>query len=442
MALQQWKNWAGNLSVSCNVVRPRSLDELCEVVRRVAASGGRLRAAGGSYSWAPLVLNKDTIVRMDQFDRLLRIDEQTGTVEVECGMRIGALTRTAAAHGMMVVSPTLFPEPTIGGAVAVGAHGTDFANGGIVDRILEMKIVDAEGTVRVVSLEDADIWAAKVALGTLGVIYSVTLQLSPQYHVATDLRVLPVKRVLAEFADLQASCEFLEMFWFPFQQNMWVYLMNLTGAPCDPNGLWTRFKRAVDTRIQSVASQRVIPWLARHAPQLTPVLNSLASRLAFREGFSVQTATNAFHFQHTYAKCWEMEYAVPAAAAERIWRDGIELVEHYAASALHPVNFALHGRFTGASSAWMAPNYGRPTCYIDVTTALGTPHWRDFFGELERKWVTIPGARPHWGKLFYQRDQLATRYEEIDRFLQVRERWDPQRVFLNPFLENEIFHLP
>jgi L-gulono-1,4-lactone dehydrogenase len=340
-----------------------------------------------------------------------------------------------------VVSPTLFPEPTIGGAVAVGAHGTDFANGGIQDHVVEMKIVDATGTARTVKLSDPDIDAAKVALGTLGVMYSVTLRLVPQYHVATEIRMLPVKRVLAEFADLQASCDFLEMFWFPFQPNMWVYMMNRTEAPCDPDTLWTRFKRGLDTRIQTIASQHTIPWLAQHAPQLTPVLNSLASRLAFREGFSVQNATSAFHFQRAYASCWEMEYAVPADATERIWREGIELVEHYASSFLYPVNFALHGRFTGASSAWMAPNYGRPTCYIDVTTAARTPHWRDFFGELERKWVEIEGARPHWGKLFYQRDELAQRYPETDRFLQVRERWDPQRVFLNPFLENEIFHL-
>jgi hypothetical protein len=230
---------------------------------------------------------------------LIHIDEQKRTIEVECGMRIKKLTSTAAEHGMTVASPTLFPEPTIGGAIAVGAHGTDFAIGGIQDRILEMTFVDAKGEVRVVRSEDPDICAAKVALGTLGVMHSVKLQLFPQYHVATDIRVLPVKRVLAEFADLRASCDFLEMFWFPFQENMWVYLMKRTDALCDPKSLWTSVRRAVDTCMQNAASQRLIPWLARHAPQFTPVLNSLASRLAFREGLSVQTATDAFHFQRT-----------------------------------------------------------------------------------------------------------------------------------------------
>ena len=30
----------------------------------------------------------------------------------------------------------------------------------------------------------------------------------------------------------------------------------------------------------------------------------------------------------------------------------------------------------------------------------------------------------------------------MDRFLEVRERWDPDRIFLNEFLEERIFQLP
>src|SRR5262249_2486865 len=157
----------------------------------------------------------------------------------------------------------------------------------------------------------------------------------------------------AEFKDLQRSCAFLEIFWFPFQKYMWVYMMDRTTAPRDPSTWWTRLKQGVNTTIENVAAQRLIPWIARHAPQLTPVLNSLATRIAFHEGLSVQIASDAFHFQRAYAKCWEMEYAVHADDAADVWRQGVALVEHYAASTLYPVNLALHGRFTGPSTAWL-----------------------------------------------------------------------------------------
>ncbi|HLY38010.1 MAG TPA: D-arabinono-1,4-lactone oxidase, partial [Candidatus Binatia bacterium] len=386
--------------------------------------------------------NDDTIVRMDRLDRVLHFDEQARTVEVQCGVTVEALTRAAAARGLTIATPTLYPKPTIGGAIAVGAHGTDFRNGGMEDRVVEMKIVDADGGLRTVGPTHPDLAAAKVALGTLGVIYSVTLWLDPQFDVATQVRSLPVERVFEEFEDLQASCAFLEMFWFPFQDHMWIYMMDPTQAPRDPDTWLTRRERDLNTAIENLAARTLIPWISRHAPALTPVLNTVASRMGFHEQLSIQPASEAFHFQRAYAKCWEMEYTVPAEYASQVWREGVALVNHYAASGLYPVNLALHGRFTGRSTAWIAPNYGRPTCYIDVTTAMGTPHWQGFFRELEAMWFAIPGARPHWGKMFFQCDRVAARYDEMNRFLEVRERWDPERVFLNRFLEERVFQLP
>lgn len=441
MSRERWSNWAGNLHCSCDVVAPRSLEELCDEVKRASGSGKRLRAAGGSYSWAPLVPSEDTIVRMHRLDRMLHFDERAKTVEVECGMTVDALNRIAAQRGMTLTSPTLFPKPTLGGAISTGAHGTDFHNGGMEDPIVEMKIVDAAGRLRSVSRGDPDLAAAKVALGTLGIVYAITLQLVPQYNVATQIRLLPVRRVLDEFEDLQRSCGFLELFWFPFQKNMWLYMMDRTTTPADPNTWWRRLKTDFTTTVENSAS-KLVPWIASHAPRLTPALNSVASRLAFDEGLSIRPAADAFHFQHSYPKCWDLEYAVPASAAARAWGDAVALVEHYADAALYPVNLAVHGRFTAPSSAWIAPNYGRPTCYLEVTSAKGTPHWKSFFGEMERKWCAIEGARPHWGKLYWQRDRIAAQYEMMNPFLDVRQRWDPERVFMNRFLEEDIFQLP
>jgi L-gulonolactone oxidase len=45
-------------------------------------------------------------------------------------------------------------------------------------------------------------------------------------------------------------------------------------------------------------------------------------------------------------------------------------------------------------------------------------------------------GRPHWGKMHYQTARtLAPRYPQWDRFIGVRERLDPNRVFANAYLE-------
>ena len=252
--------------------------------------------------------------------------------------------------------------------------------------------------------------------------------------------MLPVERVLEEFDDLQDSYDFLEMFWFPFSMTMAVYMMDRTGAPPDAASWWRRLETRATALIQGYSAQKMIPWIARHAPQATPILNAAATKVGFRPGFNVQLASAAFHFQHAYAKCWEMEYAVPSESASEVWKHGMDLVNHYAKAGLYPINLTLHGRFTGPSKGWLAPNFEQDSCFIDLTTALGTPHWQSFFREMETLWCEIEGARPHWGKIFFQKERIARQYSMLRPFLEVRRRWDPKGIFMNGYLE-ELFGL-
>jgi len=51
-------------------------------------------------------------------------------------------------------------------------------------------------------------------------------------------------------------------------------------------------------------------------------------------------------------------------------------------------------------------------------------------------------GRPHWGKLYWDAKTLHAAYgDDMDRFLEIRERWDPDRLFLNDFLERDVFQL-
>jgi FAD/FMN-containing dehydrogenase len=157
---------------------------------------------------------------------------------------------------------------------------------------------------------------------------------------------------------------------------------------------------------------------------------------------SMLPASEAFHFQNVYVKNWDLDYAVPATESGRAWREVINLVNEYARADLYPVNLAVHCRFIGESQGWLAPNHGRETCHIEATTALATRHWRAFFDELEERWLSIDGARPHWGKVYNRPREIGARYPKMKDFLKVRQSWDPDRVFLNDFLETEIFQLP
>jgi len=440
MPRERWSNWVGDRNCVCDVIMPSTPEDLCrEVASRAGA--GRIRAAGNSYSWAPLIPNPGTIVRMERLDKLIELDKEKKTVEIEVGMSVEDLTAICARAGLALISPTLFPYPQIGGALATGSHGTGFGVSTLADSVIEMKIVKRDGSIETVDDTSADFAAAKVALGSLGIIYSVKLQLVEDYRIFTDKVLVPVEAVLDGFEDLLTTAQYLEMFWFPFQKQFWVYLMDETDSSPDAKTWFGDLRQRVSTWVQDTGGNVLTPWIARYLPRLTPFLNKMAIRMSDQVGPTISCASEAFHFQKAYPKNWDMSYSVPAEYTRRAWSEAIGLVEEFGNQGLYPVNLALHCRFTAASTTWLAADHGRETCFIEVATAKGTPHWHEFYRQMEDRWFAIPGSRPHWAKVYDTARQIKGRYERMDDFLAVREKWDPDRVFLNDFLENEIFQL-
>ncbi len=460
MSREVWKSWIGHQECSARLVRPRTLEALCDAVREATARGDRIRAAGNGYSWSPLVPVDGTVIEMRELRRITRFEPRPETgppwVEVECGATIGELDQFVRSQpgGFTLISPTMFPRPTVGGALATGSHGVGSGSGNFSDGILEMTLVRADGSVHTLSRGDADFPAAQVALGTLGIVHSIKLEIRPQYNVYVDQRPVPIRYVVGELDDLCASCECVEILWFPGTNKMQLYMMNPTRSHEDPPEVLARLVQDLELRIRQWGAG-FIAFVARHAPRFTPHANRFGARLIYKTSESVKTASDAFHFVKTYPKNWDLSYAVPADRADRAWRELVDLIEEYDRAELYPINLAAHCRFVGPSEAWLAPNYRQPACFIEVSTSSATPEWQQFFEEVECRWAAIDGARPHWAKLhgggpvfgrkpplFGPWLEVKELYPRMDDFLAVRERWDPKRVFLNPYLEERVFGLP
>ena len=408
MADSNWKNWAGTIDSNAPVTEPATLDELRALVRRNARDGRRMRASGSQMSWAPLVPVDGTIISTKKLNKLIALDREEKRVTVECGMTIETLTSRLSDAGLTLFSPTLHPLPTVGGIVATGAHGTNMSTGNFADQILEMTIVKHDGSVEVLNTRSRDFHAAQVALGTLGIVYSVKLQVEEEFPVYVDERWVPVQYVLEELDDLINSYEFIEIFWYPLQDHVWLYLMYRAKSKTDTISGFSRAVSRVRDEIEERTGEMFLPFVAKYVPGLTPALSTFADSLSREIQQSVLPASEAFHFQRAYVKNLDIDYAVPAADGARAWKDAIGLVKEYARAGLYPLNLAVHCRFTGGSHGWLAPDYHRRTCHIEATTALDTPGWKKFFDELENRWLAIDGARPHWAKMYSRTDASRT----------------------------------
>ena len=98
------------------------------------------------------------------------------------------------------------------------------------------------------------------------------------------------------------------------------------------------------------------------------------------------------------------------------------------------VSFPVEVRVVAPDDIPLSPAYGRDTGYIAVHVYHKFEH-EPYFREVEAIMNAHEG-RPHWGKLHFQAAAtLRPRYPLWDRFIAVRDRLDPDRVFGNAYLE-------
>lgn len=437
-----WHNWNDNLRCTADLYRPRGLHELRDAVRR-AARHGRIRPLGASCSWSPLVPTSGSLIDLSQLRGMYETSHDGApAVRVEAGATVRDLVRFTRARGLTLISPTIYQDISIGGAIAVAAHGTGLRTSTMSDEVVAMTLVDARGDLHHLSAADGELFdAARCSLGALGVVHDVTLRCWPEFHLHVEDRLIDIDEVLSGLSDILRTYEFLELYWFPFTDRMWCKMMSRTDQRERAASLANRLRLGFTYACTYASCNAVLPLLGRAAPELTPIFMQLAPRLSMIPGQAVAPASSAFHYQRAYPKCWDMSWAVPLDESERAWRRTIDLVERLARADKFPINMVVHARFIGPSAALLAPAHRQAICDIEVVTTRNTPDVDAFYEPWAAEMLAIDGARPHWGKYLLRARDIRARYPAMDAFLAHRAALDPRGVFLNDWLEDAVFQL-
>jgi FAD/FMN-containing dehydrogenase len=178
-----WTNWAGNQTAACTTVHPRGTDEIVAEVTRAAAAGQKLKAIGSSHSFTAIGRPEQIQLVLDRHADLIRLDTTTGLVTVQAGMPLHRLNRLLAEAGLGLTNLGDIDRQTVAGAMATGTHGTGAAYGALATQLHEVELVTADGRVLTCSAtENPEFFGpARVNLGALGVVSTVTLQTVPAF---------------------------------------------------------------------------------------------------------------------------------------------------------------------------------------------------------------------------------------------------------------------
>jgi L-gulonolactone oxidase len=426
--MPSWRNWADTARAEVTVATPSSVGELGELVSAAADRGQRIKPIGAGHSFTPIGVTDGVQVRLERLAGVVRADRQTGLVTVLAGTRLHTLTEALWQLGLSMTNLGDIDVQTIAGAISTGTHGTGLRYGGIATQVRALDLVLADGSTLTCSAEDnPDVFAAaRVGLGALGVIATVTLQCEPAFALAAAEGPATLDEVLAALDENVLGNDHFEFYWFPHTRRVLTKRNNrvLPGTELRPVG---RFRHWLDDEFLANRVFDGVNRLTTRRPALIPRLNGIAARMLSARDY-IDRSHRVFASMRT-VRFREMEYAVPRAAVPQV----LAGIERYLATSGEQVGFPVEVRFAAADDIWLSTAYERETGYIAVHQYHQREH-EPYFRAVEAIAKDV-GGRPHWGKLHYRdADSLRATYSRFDDFLAVRDKLDPQRVFGNEYL--------
>jgi L-gulonolactone oxidase len=425
----EWRNWTGDQRcVPAQMARPKTRDELVEVIGRAAAAGLKVKIPGSGHSFTEAALTDGVMIDIHELGRVLDVDSDSGLVKVGGGIVLHELNARLHEHGRAMANLGDIDTQTISGAISTATHGTGTALQNIPAQVDAVELVTAGGEVVEFGSRDADptgFRAARVGLGALGAISAVTLKTVPAFTLHRADEPIALDALLGDFDALADANDHFEFFVFPYTDQALTIKRNRTDAPLRPR---SKLNVLINERLMqdkvgdlmfrlTARFQRLIPWLAR-----------ISARF-LAEGDYVDHSYKIFSSLRTL-RFTEMEWAVPRANGPEAVRRVLDWIE----SERYPVAFPLECRVVAGDDALLSPSFERDVFYIAVHQYRGM-EWRPYF-EAVQSIMGDYGGRPHWGKRhMLGRDELAARYPRFEDFVAIRDRLDPGRVFANAYTE-------
>ena len=157
------------------------------------------------------------MMRLDRMNRVLDLDRDAGLAKVEGGIVIRDLSEALAGEGLALENLGDIDVQTVAGAISTATHGTGERFGNISAQVEALELVTADGSVVECSREsDPDLWrAARVGLGSLGAIATVTFRVVPAFTIRRHDHPLPLEEALARLDELAAANDHFEFYVFP-----------------------------------------------------------------------------------------------------------------------------------------------------------------------------------------------------------------------------------
>ena len=414
-------NWAGNLTYGTNrLSEAGNLEE----IRSLLLSQEKWKVLGSRHCFNSIADSRHNLLSLKSSPDTVVIDEPARTVTIDAGLKYGELSPLLHRKGFALHNLASLPHISVAGACSTATHGSGEKNGNLATAVSALEFVTAAGDVVKLSRKsDGDVFRGSVvALGALGVITRVTLDIEPTYTVRQYVyQNLPLAQLKQHFDAIQSSGYSVSLFtdW----QNQLV------------SEVWIK-TRADAARPFTAPAEFFGAKLAKR--NLHPIAELSAENCTEQMGVPGPWFDRLPHFRMGFTpsagKELQSEYFVPRRNAV----DAILAVERLREQ-VGPHLFISEIRTIAEDDLWMSPCYGQSSVAIHFTWKPDWPAVRRLLPVIEKE-LSPYQVRPHWGKLFTLAPrELRSRYPKMQDFVQLATKFDPKGKFRNDFLNTNLF---
>ncbi|MFE9452846.1 cholesterol oxidase substrate-binding domain-containing protein [Streptomyces sp. NPDC006739] len=441
-----YRNWVGEITADgLWACAPTGPDQVLEVVDWAWRGGRRVRARGSSHGWSPLTVTEGTpadapVLLVDTAAHLTSVSlDSPSEVRAGTGVTLEALLTFLEEHGLGLTACPAPGDLTLGGALAVDAHGTavpaegeeplpGHTYGSLSNLVLSLTaVVWDEGSGRYVlrtfHREEADCAALLTHLGR-SLVTEVVLRVGANSDLrcvsrtdipAAELFAAPGSGGRALDTFLRRSGR-VEAIWFAFTEFPW--LKEWSVAPVRPltaRHVTSPYNYPFSDNVPTLVADLAGRMAAEAAWYLAPVLGN-AQLEAATVGLAATLSADIWgpskntllYIRPTTLRVTANGYAV-LTRRDQVQRVVHEFTAHYrerqaayAALGRFPVNGSVEIRVTGLDDpadsqvpgarapllSALRPGEGHPewdtAVWLDVLTLPGTPYAEAFLRELER----------------------------------------------------------
>jgi len=402
-------NWAGNVTfAAARVHHPATEDELA----RIVAGARRIRALGTGHSFSRVADTTGDLVALDRLPRTVQIDPAAQAVTVAAAITYAELASRLDQKGWALASLASLPHISVAGSVATGTHGSGDRLPCLSAAVRGLSLMGPDGTQLELRRGDPGFDGAVVALGALGVVTRLTLDVEPAFEVSQRVyERVPLDQLGGELDEVFGAGYSVSAFtgWRDGQASVWV-----KQRPGHPSTGW---------RGQHPAGQNVHPvpgMPPEHATEQLAVPGPWHERLP--------------HFRPE----------LPPSAGQELQSE-LYLPRHRATAAMKalrglgeqiaPVLHISEVRTVRADDLWLSPACHRDSVTFHFTWIRATAAVLPAVAAVEERLLPL-GARPHWAKLNTAAPgQVLAGYEQAGAFRALMHRLDPGGKFATELVD-------